>query len=364
MLRRASASAGSIETVAALSGGEQTASLSQAAVGKIRPLLFVPYQPAAQSQGAPFARQSAQHHVMVTPNFTLNVLPSEPDENVHQGRQQAAQPANRHAVLSHPTSDPLLMPDSMPAYFQQSMQQIGDLIAVSPLNPRKKRGRRPKPRPLLPAAPNSSLYIDGESEKPVYSYCALIVQAICAAEQRRLTLHDIYEWISKHYPFYRRGDARWENAIRHNLSVQQCFRKIPKEPPSSGSSDDVSGGGERRGAYWSISERLSKQEIETLTVSTSLDGGQSKRRPTANQVRVREERRRVQAAIRRLELQQLQAEQLEEEGGFWDGPLVIDPQMLSCSFTWSTETFAVASVQACGACSVELASFGPELGFL
>ena len=304
---------------------------------------------------------------MVAPNFTLNVLPSEPDESVHQTQQEAAQSVSRHAVLSHPTSDPFLLPDSMPAYFQQSMQQIGDLIAVSPLNPRKKRGRRPKPRPLLPtshAALNPShTNSDSENEKPVYSYCALIVQAICATEQRRLTLHDIYEWIAKHYPFYRRGDARWENAIRHNLSVQQCFRKIPKEPSSSGSSDDVSGAGERRGAYWSVDERLSKQEIEALTVSTSLDGGQSKKRPTANQLRAKEERRRVQAAIRRLELQQLQAEQLEEEGGFWDGPLVIDPQMLACSFTWSTETFVMTSVQICGASKVELI-LDSEPGFL
>ena len=65
-------------------------------------------------------------------------------------------------------------------------------------------------------------------EKPDYSYAALIGQAILASPEHRLTLQDIYEWITTVYPFYTRGEQTWMNSVRHSLSTMAVFRKVPR----------------------------------------------------------------------------------------------------------------------------------------
>lgn len=56
---------------------------------------------------------------------------------------------------------------------------------------------------------------DGSSEakddsKPPYSYAQLIVQAICTAPDKQLTLSGIYSYITKNYPYYRTADKGWQ----------------------------------------------------------------------------------------------------------------------------------------------------------
>ncbi|KAI0923771.1 hypothetical protein AcV5_009232 [Taiwanofungus camphoratus] len=64
--------------------------------------------------------------------------------------------------------------------------------------------------------------------KPDHSYAALIGQAILSSPQHRLTLQDIYEWITTVYPFYKRDEQTWMNSIRHCLSTMAVFRKVPR----------------------------------------------------------------------------------------------------------------------------------------
>lgn len=64
--------------------------------------------------------------------------------------------------------------------------------------------------------------------KPDYSYAALIGQAILSSPEHRLTLQDIYEWITTVYPFYNRGEQTWMNSIRHSLSTMAVFRKVTR----------------------------------------------------------------------------------------------------------------------------------------
>ena len=65
--------------------------------------------------------------------------------------------------------------------------------------------------------------------KPDACYAAIIGQAILSSPQHRLTLQDIYEWITIVYPHYKRGEQTWMNSVRHALSTMAVFRKVPRQ---------------------------------------------------------------------------------------------------------------------------------------
>ncbi|VDK35866.1 unnamed protein product [Taenia asiatica] len=78
-------------------------------------------------------------------------------------------------------------------------------------------------------------------EKPPYSYAQLIVQAIVSAPNRRLTLSDIYNYISTQFPYYKPTQKGWQNSIRHNLSLNRYFIRIPRGQEEPG-----------KGAFWRL----------------------------------------------------------------------------------------------------------------
>ena len=71
-------------------------------------------------------------------------------------------------------------------------------------------------------------------KKPPYSYSQLILQAISQSPENQITLSDIYTYINQNYPCYKISDRGWQNSIRHTLSVNSNFIKVPKPGPGHG----------------------------------------------------------------------------------------------------------------------------------
>lgn len=94
--------------------------------------------------------------------------------------------------------------------------------------------------------------------KPPYSYSCLIFMAIESSMKKRLTVKEIYSWISTNFPYFRSiPSGSWKNSVRHNLSHNKCFKKIDKNLLAC---RDFSG----KGSLWCVNSDCRVYLIDTL----------------------------------------------------------------------------------------------------
>ena len=94
---------------------------------------------------------------------------------------------------------------------------------------------------------NRELYRHQEV-RPPFTYAALIKQvrkatnifsikriknisfkfpkALSEAPGQQMNLNEIYSWFSSTFAFYRHNPHSWKNAVRHNLSLHNIFRRV------------------------------------------------------------------------------------------------------------------------------------------
>lgn len=89
--------------------------------------------------------------------------------------------------------------------------------------------------------------------KPPFSYATMITQAILSNKEGVLSLSEIYEWIASNYAFYRYSKAGWQNSIRHNLSLNKAFEKVPRKPNEPG-----------KGMKWQIADSYKDEFLKGL----------------------------------------------------------------------------------------------------
>ncbi|XP_028823676.1 forkhead box protein D1-like [Denticeps clupeoides] len=81
--------------------------------------------------------------------------------------------------------------------------------------------------------------------KPPYSYIALIAMALRDSATGRLTLAEISRYLMERFPFFRGSYTGWRNSVRHNLSLNDCFVKVLREPARPWAKDN----------FWTLNPR-------------------------------------------------------------------------------------------------------------
>ncbi|KAL2817032.1 fork head domain-containing protein [Aspergillus cavernicola] len=202
--------------------------------------------------------------MFVTPGDKANIHPSivdraqrlangEEDPVTHDSSQHAHPLSTPIAsktqdAVSHPTGAPSLAP--APQFLKRQ-------VTPPPRSPDTIGARTAKQSPLynrgmmMESTEEIDYSKDGAKDlKPPYSYATLIAQAIFSSEEEKLTLNNIYNWIMEKYAFYRFSQSGWQNSIRHNLSLNKAFQKVPRRTDEPGKGMKWQIAPEYREEYW------------------------------------------------------------------------------------------------------------------
>ncbi|XP_061178799.1 forkhead box protein P1-like isoform X2 [Saccostrea echinata] len=135
-------------------------------------------------------------------------------------------------MVTHPMSLSLGIPPSMVTSLSkpptpQSHSQPSTPTGSGPMR------RRVSDKCNLPISAGTSEEIQRNRDfykstdvRPPFTYASLIRQAIIESPHKQLTLNEIYQWFQNTFAYFRRNEATWKNAVRHNLSLHKCFMRV------------------------------------------------------------------------------------------------------------------------------------------
>jgi hypothetical protein len=197
------------------------------------------------------------------------------------------QPEFSVQFMGQENSHPPLYPAPSQSHFNLDLENfyqkppgkrsLMDAAPIKELRPAKKQ----RTEEALPPHDSFPPIMD-DGAKPNHSYATLIAMAIVRSPQRRLTLSQIYKWISDTYSYYRGDNTGWQNSIRHNLSLNKSFVKQerPKDDPGKGSYWSIEPGTEHTVLKEKPSRKSSASTGENMPVmSTRLEPSQPQPQP-------------------------------------------------------------------------------------
>ncbi|MEQ2187123.1 Forkhead box protein N2 [Goodea atripinnis] len=95
---------------------------------------------------------------------------------------------------------------------------------------------------------------DSLKSKPPFSFSLLIYMAIEQSPSKSLPVKEIYGWILEHFPYFSNAPTGWKNSVRHNLSLNKCFRKV----------DRSLGKANGKGSLWCVDPEYRPNLIQAL----------------------------------------------------------------------------------------------------
>lgn len=123
----------------------------------------------------------------------------------------------------------------------------------------------------VPSPRSMPKIVHNSDSKPPFSYATLIGMAILRGNDRKLTLSQIYHWISSTFKYYRKNDVGWQNSIRHNLSLNKAFIKTEKSSDGKGHYWEVQKGYEMQFLKGKSGKRSSLPPATSSTASSKYD---------------------------------------------------------------------------------------------
>lgn len=224
-----------------------------------------PFKPSGRAMAAPMTPMKSQNQQM---NSVSLVPPSSRGQMTDSMMKKQPLMSRFKTVAQKPMMDPSfgnygkenMHPPLYPApqapfninleSYYQKLPGKRTLLEAAPIKEARPAAKKTTTRLDDSALPPHDSFppIVDDGQKPGHSYAQLIGMSILRAPNRRLTLSQIYKWISDNYSFYGANDAGWQNSIRHNLSLNKAFIKQerPKDDPGKGN-------------YWSIEPGMEHQ---------------------------------------------------------------------------------------------------------
>ncbi|KAL3851996.1 hypothetical protein ACJMK2_015685 [Sinanodonta woodiana] len=143
-------------------------------------------------------------------------------------------------------STSIAMSTSMSSHQQSSSQPT----TPTGLGPMRRRVSDKSNLPISAEIQRNREFYKTTDVRPPFTYASLIRQAIIESPHKQLTLSEIYNWFYSTFAYFRRNEATWKNAVRHNLSLHKCFMRV----------ENV------KGAVWTVDEvEFYKRRPQKLT---------------------------------------------------------------------------------------------------
>ena len=231
------------------------------------PNAYSPSKPHHRTNSSPpKALLNLKENILLPPPQTPAFITDSPSKKplMPSYRPIAPQMPQKSLFTTFPSTRQIDKENIYPAYHSDNVAVFGDaqvgfqmptkrsLSEAVPSDERQlKKSRLEEILPIPIPEPHNMPLLDDDGSKPPYSYASLIGMAILRAPNRRLTLSNIYKWISDTFSHYRTSAPGWQNSIRHNLTLNKAFVKQVRPKDEAG-----------KGNYWAIEPGMEGQFVK------------------------------------------------------------------------------------------------------
>lgn len=193
-----------------------------------------------------------------------------------------AGPSRQNSVGTPTPSEP-----PKPFYLTELIEtpgRPGHIVVNVPIPP-SGAGPRPPPGPIIGL--DGKPFIGPPPIKPTATFATIIHRALLYLPRGRGTLGEVCNWVAGEWEWFRLNiDAGWQNSIRHNLSLNKAFLKVPRIPE-----DDP----ESKGSVWIIDP----EEGPLFEEKQRRDALKSAGKEKNAEVRREKERQKVEERMRK-----------------------------------------------------------------